>query len=1819
MKYLFQTGRSLHQTTLLSLRNSLAVGVILFGLAMSAAAQTYVPPANNRADILLDVGWRFIRQDVSGAQNVGFDDSAWSVLNLPHTWNNLDGQDGGNNYYRGIGWYRTHYTVDNSYAGRRFFLKFDGAFLVTDVYVNGTLLGEHQGGFAAFVFDVTPLLNIGADNVIAVKVNNTSNANIPPLSADFTFFGGIYRDVHLLVTDPVQISPLDYGSPGVYLMSAGVSAASANLQVTTVVSNATAAAATVTVRAVITDAATNIVTTLTNVVTLSAASVSNVVTSTTFANPHLWNGLYDPYLYQAFVEVWNGSSVLDVVAQPLGFRYFSVDPTNGFFLNGQHYDLHGVDMHQDWLNCGWALTNAQRATNFAFLKEIGATAVRLSHYEHHDETYQMADQSGIVLWSEVPNINNITSSSAYFTNTLQQLKEMIRQRYNHPSVVCWGLFNEITLNSGPDPSPLISQEASLAAQEDSTRPTTAAANSSDNAPTTLYSQLICFNKYYGWYGGVLTDLAPWADNFHSAYPTRMVGVSEYGCGASIYQHSEDPVTEPANAGPYHPEEYQNLFHESYWQQMKARPFLWGKFIWNMFDFASDGRNEGDTPGRNDKGLVTYDRQVRKDAFYWYKANWTTNPMVYITGHTFTNRLTNAITAKVYANCDSVELFLNGVSQGSATSTNCIFKWPLGLQSGTNAVLAVGTKGSTNITDSLIWVIPILPPNAGITRPATSTVYLNSTNGTLQLSATATDNQSNAPPPLTTSWVQVSGPGTVTFGNPAALSTTAQFSTNGVYSVAFQATKGAMVTSVGLTVVVGNVAYGPTLKLRYAFDDTGTGTTTPSDTSSGGVNVSLSMLNKSGGTTNLHGAANSGVADVTTGSRALNLFSNTSQGGSGNFAASTNASLGFGNVTNFAVTMWFKQSVGLPANIGPRMFILGNSTNSDCATANSIGMKFQDAANLYFFVNAVQATAAFGSNLPTNTWVFVAMVHDGTNVTLYEGTDLASAALVSTTGVSGQTVPLSSTASLFIGNRLARDRDFAGWIDDFRFYTGGGDASFVESVRQATVGPSGVSASPGNNKVTLAWNPLLGATSYNVKRATASGGPYTTISAPGTVTGTSYTDLTALNGTTYYYVISAATEISAAAETANSPTEASATPTTPPPVPTGLRTTAGNAQVGLNWTPSTGAVSYNVKRSTVSGGNPPGTYAAISTFGAVTVTNFTDTNVINSVPYYYVVSAVNATGSESLNSTEAGATPVGPPPAPAGLTAYGAAIAQVGLSWAATTGAVSYNVYRAGTSGGTYAMISTAGAVSGTGYTDTTATGSAPYYYKVSAVNAQSQESALSAIVWAAPLTARLRFDFSDGGDTTTDSISGVSLNMVNSNGVSVDYHGAMGSGVAGVGKSLDFSLNPYSSPAAGPLASTIMNPAFNFGAVSNFTVTFWVKPDSDFVTGSPNITSLNNPRLFILSPTNVADYPIVPASVPGLFMKVNSYDSQAESGELKVFLNNAEYVTPTGSFVSAAGLWSFVAITYDGSVLKVYSASQTNSANAASSLILTANTSGQSLNFTSGNLLLCNNGALTKSMDGWMADFRLYSGAGGSNFLENVRLLAASPASGISATGGGGQITLNWAAFNGAASYNVKRSLTSGGPYSTVSTPGNVTGTTFADSTVVNDTTYYYVVSATTPYGESVNSAEVSSASVCTPPATPTASYNSPIYAKMTLYFTASTIPGAAYNWTGPNGFSSASQNPYIVGAAQDASGMYSVTATVGGCTSAAGTTTVTVNPPVALSIQASAGSLIFDWPFGTLESATSAVGPWSSVTGATSPYTNLADEPQRFFQVKVQ
>jgi len=1045
------------------------VCALIFGWVVSLDAQTYIPPANHRTDIVLDSNWRFIQQAVSGAQATNFDDSSWTNVNLPHTWDIPDGQSyPASNYYRGIGWYRTHYTVDSSYAGRHFFLKFDGAFSVADVWVNGNYLGEHQGGFAAFVFDATPYVNVGADNVIAVQVNNSFNTNLPPLNADFTFWGGTYRDVHLLVTDPVQVSLLDYGSPGVYLTTTSVSSSSANLQVTTVLSNSTVSAQTVTVRAVLTDAATNIVTTLTNVVTLQASSVSNVVASAVIATPHLWNGLTDPYLYQTFVEVWNGASAVDVVAQPLGFRYFSVDPTNGFFLNGRHYDLHGVNMHQDWLNCGWALTNAQRDTNFIFLKEIGATFLRLSHYEHNDYTYQLADQNGICVWSEVPIIDYITESPAFYANSLQQLREMIRQRYNHPSVVCWSIYNEITLQAGPTPTNLISQEVQLVSQEDSTRLSTAAANTSISDPSTFYTQVIAFNEYYGWYSSPLNGIAAWADNVHATYPNRCVGVSEYGAGASIYQHSENP-TFPANtATSFHPEEWQNIVHETNWQLMAARPFLWCKLVWNEFDFASDGRNEGDTPGRNDKGLVTYDRQVRKDAFNFYKANWTTNPMVYITGHTFTNRLTNVITAKVYANCDSVELFLNGNSQGVVISTNCIYTWPVTLLPGTNTVRAVGTKGSTNVIDSLIWIAPVTPPLVSVITPVGAIAYLSTTNDTLQLSVNVTN-----PAPgnaLTTAWSQLSGPGAITFGNSNALTTAANFSANGIYGLDFTANNGGN-TIVPFTVVVG---------------------------ASGAITNGLLAwwkMNETGGSTAGDSSGNGRTATISGA-----IFTNFATGYPSNAlhfnGSSSYASFASPGVTQLTLVAWARANAQ-GNSVYPRIFDTPGYRlffRFDNQGNNGFDFATYSTGNGDWFSGA--------NTISTGAWYHVAASYDLSNLanvpTEYVNGIPIGAPTVITTPSGTQP---SSAGTGYIGNVAALTRGWSGDLSDLRIYNRLLSGAEVQVIANAPLANFAPSVNAGSNQ-TIIW-PAAASLSGTV---TDTGNPpgsvtttWTQISGPGTVT------------------------------------------------------------------------------------------------------------------------------------------------------------------------------------------------------------------------------------------------------------------------------------------------------------------------------------------------------------------------------------------------------------------------------------------------------------------------------------------------------------------------------------------------------------------------------------------------------------------------------------------------------------------------------------------------------------------------------------------------
>jgi beta-galactosidase len=647
--------------------------------------------AGSRIRTSLNAGWTFQRSDTIGAEAPGFDDASWTQLDLPHTWNAIDGQDGPTTpYYRGIGWYRKHYSVPISLLGQRIYLQFDGSNIISDVYVNGKLAGSHAGGFAAFCFDITDLALLGADNVIAVKVDNSAGvdanneittnrtANVPPLNADFTFFGGIYRGVQLLSTPPLAISPLDFGSSGVYVTQSNVSATSADLSIKVKLANANAEAVTASLEATVLDATGAKLVSVGFSQAVPGKGNSDATATTQVMKPHLWNGLADPYLYSVRVDVLDGAVVSDSVTVPLGLRSFSLSANTGFALNGEYLDLHGVNKHQDAKDKGWAISDNDTDADFSFIQELGATAVRLAHYQHAQHTYDIADRAGIVVWAETPVVDRIHDTPEFSANAEQQLIELIRQNYNHPSIVFWSVGNEALLKAGPNPDALISHLVDVVSREDPTRIAAYAANPGDtDNPVNWHGTAHGFNQYQGWYGGNVADFAAWADQTHQSRPTDAIGLTEYGAGASITQHVAMPAAQDTGDNHTtldHSEEYQAYYHEGYWSALATRPFIWGKFIWNAFDFASDTRSEGTTPGLNDKGLVTFDRQTRKDAFYLYKANWSSVPFVHITGRRFGTLPQSSTSIRVYSNAATVDVKLNGSSLGPRSAANHLFVW-----------------------------------------------------------------------------------------------------------------------------------------------------------------------------------------------------------------------------------------------------------------------------------------------------------------------------------------------------------------------------------------------------------------------------------------------------------------------------------------------------------------------------------------------------------------------------------------------------------------------------------------------------------------------------------------------------------------------------------------------------------------------------------------------------------------------------------------------------------------------------------------------------------------------------------------------------------------------------------------------------------------------------------------------------------------------------------------------------------------------------------------------------------------------------------------
>ena len=672
------------------LQSSRLVSVVLFMLyGMSMFAQ--------RQDILLNNDWnfRFSHQVQKGTE---------VRVDLPHTWNAQDALSGKIDYKRGIGNYEKNLFIRPEWKGKRLFIRFEGVNNIADVFINRRHIGEHRGGYGAFIFEITGKVEYGKENSILVRVNNGEQLDIMPLVGDFNFYGGIYRDVHLLITDETCISPLDYASPGVRLIQDSVSHRYAKVRAIVDLSNGSSGNQEVELNVRLLDGQ-RVVKEGTKNVNLSGNEVMQQELTFEIDQPHLWNGRQDPFLYQAEVTLFRNGQMVDRVTQPLGLRFYRIDPDKGFFLNGKHLPLQGVCRHQDRSEVGNALRPQHHEEDVALMLEMGVNAVRLAHYPQATYFYDLMDKNGIIVWAEIPfvgpggyNDKGFVDLPAFRANGKEQLKELIRQHYNHLSICVWGLFNELT-ELGDNPVEYIKELNVLAHQEDTTRPTTSASNQMGDL--NFITDAIAWTRYDGWYGGTPADLGKWLDRMHKDHPEICIAISEYGAGASIY-HQQDSLVKTVPTSWWHPENWQTYYHIENWKTISSRPYVWGSFVWNMFDFGAAHRTEGDRPGINDKGLVTFDRKVRKDAFYFYKANWNREePMLYLTGKRNTVRTQRLQTITAFTNLSGAELFVNGKSYGKAIPDSyAILEWKnVELEPGENEIKVVSTNKKLPLSDS----------------------------------------------------------------------------------------------------------------------------------------------------------------------------------------------------------------------------------------------------------------------------------------------------------------------------------------------------------------------------------------------------------------------------------------------------------------------------------------------------------------------------------------------------------------------------------------------------------------------------------------------------------------------------------------------------------------------------------------------------------------------------------------------------------------------------------------------------------------------------------------------------------------------------------------------------------------------------------------------------------------------------------------------------------------------------------------------------------------------------------------------------------------
>lgn len=652
-------------------------------------------------------GWSFKKAPAEKelALNAPKWESGWSEVEIPHTWNAKDMQVQANNFYEGAAYYKKNYFFPADLKGKRVFLRFEGVGSCAEVFVNGMLATSHKGGYSAFACEISPLLKVGEENEIIVKADNKSRPDVIPVNHNlFGVYGGIYRPVWLIVTEPYNISVTDCASPGVYITQKNVSKKQADVKVKVKLDNGTLQPVPVTLQNTIYDQEGKQIATNSQSFELTAQGEQAYETSFTIKKPTLWQGRENPYLYKVVSRLIKDGQVIDEMVQPLGLRKYEIVAGKGFYLNGEKYPMYGVTRHQDWWGLGSALKNENHDFDLATIMDVGATTVRFAHYQQSDYLYSRCDSLGLIIWAEIPFVNRVTGQEA--ENCRNQLREMIRQSFNHPSIYVWGLHNEV-YQPHQYTKELTQSLHDLAKTEDPDRYTVSVNGYGHmEHPVNLVADIQGMNRYFGWYEKKIQDIKPWVEGLEKEYPHQKLMLTEYGADANL-NHQTEYLGDALNwTKEFYPETFATKTHEYQWSVIAAHPYIIASYLWNTFDFCAPMWVRGGVPARNMKGLVTFDRKIKKDSYFWYKANWSKEPVLFLTQRRNWDREKKETSITVYSNIGTPTVYLNGkelsgIREGYTRVHYIIDNVTLDM--GKNIVKTVVVKDGKTYEDEIEWM------------------------------------------------------------------------------------------------------------------------------------------------------------------------------------------------------------------------------------------------------------------------------------------------------------------------------------------------------------------------------------------------------------------------------------------------------------------------------------------------------------------------------------------------------------------------------------------------------------------------------------------------------------------------------------------------------------------------------------------------------------------------------------------------------------------------------------------------------------------------------------------------------------------------------------------------------------------------------------------------------------------------------------------------------------------------------------------------------------------------------------------------------------